>query len=502
MSYRNISLAQPVQDWTAGAGSTQTSTTTTIYASRQVNTTDTTQDRPIFPGSNRIVIAFGATDTFSGHSLANRMMSAVTFYGADAFSYNTLVGPSLAQTLNFSMSYAIPAQTTTYAFQSFTLPDTVAHVVAINFIVSAASTALVHHLVLHDCSNSAFFQATATATGNPYPNTQTFINAFGSVSTAQSLVGNGVCKAPIWAWAHGGDSLVTPASAGIRIGANHLKYLIAEVHYNNPQSTQGVTDTSVIQLVYTTTMRTHDVGMLTVGDPGTRFASIPANTASKAYEAVCSSACTSLTGAGQWPTSGVNVFNSFLHMHQFGTKMWNTQMRAGKVLGVRGKVEYWDFNNQIAAQSCYTVLPGDQINTHCIYSTANSAEVKFGLSSSDEMCMAFLMYFPKMSAMTQCGYFAFNGVKLDMCGRSGSPIIFSNSQEAQYFDGTSETTCFGGSAQCAPAVLDSYSMCTGNWTSGSKVDPVAPKTSGAVRTMSAIWGGAFVCALLAAASVF
>jgi hypothetical protein len=426
------------------------------------------------------------------------MMSAVTFYGADAFVYNTLVGQSPAQTLNFSMSYAIPAQTTTYAFQSFTLPDTVAHVVAINFIVSAVSSALVHHLVLHDCSNSAFFQATASATGNPYPNTQTFINAFGSVSTAQSLVGNGVCKAPIWAWAHGGDSLVTPASAGIRIGANNLKYLIAEVHYNNPQSTQGVTDTSVIQLVYTTTMRAHDVGMLTVGDPATRFASIPANTASKAYEAVCSSACTSLTGAGQWPSSGINVFNSFLHMHQFGTKMWNTQMRAGKVLGVRGKVEYWDFNNQIAAQSCYTVLPGDQINTHCVYSTKNSAAVPFGLSSSEEMCMAFLMYYPKMSAMTQCGHFEDSNVKKDMCGYSGgSLVISSNSQEAQYFDNSSATACFGGAAQCAPAVLDSYSTCAAR-----VADPVAivPKTSGAPRVVSAMWGGAFVCALLAAAA--
>ena len=42
------------------------------------------------------------------------------------------------------------------------------------------------------------------------------------------------------------------------------------------------------------------------------------------------------------------------------------------------------------------VIPGDQVKTTCIYSTMSvSDNVRFGHSTSDEMCLGFLTYFPK-----------------------------------------------------------------------------------------------------------
>ena len=159
----------------------------------------------------------------------------------------------------------VPRHHDRYAFQAWVLPDTVAHVVAINMVLNAATQQYVHHLVLHDCTNSALFQAlTGTPQGNPYPNTATFTNAFNNanfLSEAQSLVGNTNCKAPIWAWAHGSEGLVLPPSVGIQIGVNGIKYLIAEIHYNNPNSVAGLVDTTGFQLVYTTTLRANDAGM-------------------------------------------------------------------------------------------------------------------------------------------------------------------------------------------------------------------------------------------------
>jgi hypothetical protein len=60
ISRRLLITAQ--QDWTAGTCS-QANGVTTIYASRLVDTNETRHDRMIAPGSNRVIIAYGATDT-------------------------------------------------------------------------------------------------------------------------------------------------------------------------------------------------------------------------------------------------------------------------------------------------------------------------------------------------------------------------------------------------------------------------------------------------------
>ena len=42
------------------------------------------------------------------------------------------------------------------------------------------------------------------------------------------------------------------------------------------------------------------------------------------------------------------------------------------------------------SQDSYRVLPGDSFRTTCYYKDGS----KFGLSSQDEMCIAYMMYYP------------------------------------------------------------------------------------------------------------
>lgn len=66
-------------------------------------------------------------------------------------------------------------------------------------------------------------------------------------------------------------------------------------------------------------------------------------------------------------------------------------------------------------------LPGDRTNTHCVYKQGPT-HVPFGLASSEEMCIHYISYWPKVSG-NRCsfGYSVPNQRNGTMCGTS--PLI-------------------------------------------------------------------------------
>jgi hypothetical protein len=97
-----------------------------------------------------------------------------------------------------------------------------------------------------------------------------------------------------------------------------------------------------------------------------------------------------------------------LHMHQSGTRIFNEQIRGGEVIRA-GVVDFFDFNQQGAQpvqQEPFQVLPGDGFNTVCYYRGQDGEE--FGRSSQNEMCIAFVFYFPRRDLYEgipwMCGY--------------------------------------------------------------------------------------------------
>jgi len=197
----------------------------------------------------------------------------------------------------------------------------------------------------------------------------------------------------MWAWAPGVDPMELPPVAGFRVGPsiNAWDGLLIQIHYNNPGTLSGIIDNSGIRVYYTTTLRQFDADILELGDAGvTQPAVIPQGTGDVLFEYSCPSECSSTFG------QTLNVFGDLLHMHQVGDMMWSTIWRNGVNLGYFNRIEFWDFNFQQTTPLSLTIQPGDRINTHCKYTQSPNTPVHFALASSDEMCLEYVYYYPKL----------------------------------------------------------------------------------------------------------
>jgi len=231
------------------------------------------------------------------------------------------------------------------------------HVIRLQTVVYAPAAPYVHHYLLYACVNTS-------------------------------------CTNVIWAWAPGVDPLELPIEAGYRFGPHAPAWngLLMQIHYNNPGLVAGVVDNSGVTVFYTTALRQFDADVLELADPTiTNPNQIPAGTALAYYEYSCPSDCTST-----FPQT-LNVFGDFLHMHEIGYMMWSTQWRNGQSLGYLNRVEFWEFAFQQTTLLNRTIVPGDRINTHCIYQENSIASTPFALPSYDEMCLEFVYYYPKLS---------------------------------------------------------------------------------------------------------
>jgi hypothetical protein len=93
-----------------------------------------------------------------------------------------------------------------------------------------------------------------------------------------------------------------------------------ETHYNNPSQDADITDTSGVRLHYTTSLRKHDAGVLSVGmDPNWRHL-IPPGQPEVVSEGHCISACTQQAV----PPRGIKVIAVILHTHFIGTLKTST----------------------------------------------------------------------------------------------------------------------------------------------------------------------------------
>ncbi len=63
-----------------------------------------------------------------------------------------------------------------------------------------------------------------------------------------SPLGRSPCGSLAFAWAMGGGPIVLPASAGLRLDVNALRWLVLEIHYDNPGHVAGIVDNSGVRL--------------------------------------------------------------------------------------------------------------------------------------------------------------------------------------------------------------------------------------------------------------
>jgi hypothetical protein len=225
-------------------------------------------------------------------------------------------------------------------------------------------------------------------------------------SLGGSFLGFGPCETMLLGWAVGGSAFRLPNGTAFTLNAADARYIVIEVHYDNPSRASNLTDDSGVKLYLTSGVspsRPNEVGTLSVGDVSLSLPSIPAGLSSLHYETMCPTECT------QQFSGPLNVIGSFLHMHAIGRQIYTTKTAASdQSIMTTNRIDYWSFSFQQVTPVNFTIQPGDRINVHGVFdSTRRTRPTTFGLASTDEMLFDFMFFWPKSNAgsIHRCGYF-------------------------------------------------------------------------------------------------
>lgn len=408
-----------------------TTHTSFVYISRPIATGDN-QDRDVGLGPRRIIWAYGSGSV--GYHGANRGSGTIEFRPIPVGSSSPDSVADVVTLSNYDHSvdllidsFQLTSSTTQYVCQSFELPSTGRFSVkAIHPLNHVTNTAHAHHGLLHICVNNAYYTDHLKTQNGPKVCDGTGASpGLGHQSSE--------CGGIMYSWAVGMNDFVLNGDLGIPIGngATDIQYVILEVHYDNPGGLTTIVDNFGMRLYYDDGAPTTEVGVMTIGDPivsvnNHGFESnsavtkpftvgpIVAGESKSRRQGTCPGTCSSEFA------SDVTVFASFLHMHYYGHKIVLEHYDSTKqLIGTRGRIDFWDNGYQHMIQGSdanFTFKKGESLHTQCYYdSSTSSSNINFGGSTADEMCMIFIMYYPRQFRGQDS-----NGkdIELSICGLS------------------------------------------------------------------------------------
>lgn len=189
-------------------------------------------------------------------------------------------------------------------------------------------------------------------------------------------------------WAPGGESFVMPDDVGLELPGPD-DYLILQLHYWNVARHPDADDASGVAFCTTDTPRTHEAGIVTLGDA---ILSIPPRSAGHEETSTCPSWATRLV------REPLHVLGAFPHMHEYGQALYTDILRGGDPTRIDPIVhlDHWDFQDQRFQRTDPEIViqPGDAIRTTCVYDNPTDTTIRFGERTEDEMCLDFLMLYP------------------------------------------------------------------------------------------------------------
>ncbi|XP_078511754.1 putative DBH-like monooxygenase protein 2 [Lissotriton helveticus] len=354
---------------------TENETSTIMRYIRKFRTCDP-DDVDVTANTQRIIAAFGETDTLEYHGPNQHFQASVQLLSETPVSQPDPV-PSFSYDLKMT-NFPVPSTDTTYGCAYLPLPQVQVkhHVYKFDPIIQRDNGNLVHHMIIYGCPNAT---NVSVPPGICMNNTEFF-----------------PCRQIIFAWAVGGGSFTLPTNAGISLGTNlDPQFIRLEIHYNNPQMLSGQKDNSGIRIHYTTVLRIHNAGVLTTGILVEKLAFIPP----KAYAFKQTSVCKTdkFNQVVGEPIPDMQVFAVLLHTHLTGTAVQVNQYRDGKQIGFLGRDMAYDFSLQETRYlpNITTIKIGDVLQVECTYNTTKRTDVTYGgYSTTSEMCFGFLIYYP------------------------------------------------------------------------------------------------------------
>lgn len=363
-----------------------------VLISRKLDTTDI-QDRAIGENDVPIIWAWGS-DSFQFHGANRGFETSFNFKKASKQGN---------EYLKFS-----PADVAYDGYMEYT----------VNFNIPEAETKYYEPLWDISGENSSVFASAFHIVGYELLDTHPFVHHLVVYdNTAQQVI-----------------SVFTKASAqmfpqcGFPAGNGKLNSIKLQFHYDNPTKAVGQKDTTTkIRVYYKTTPGNVDCGMLVVGDltlsmdnhnefPGPfpyEIGPIPENTAFTHRQSTCPKECT------QKLPNNINVFGGMLHMHYYGEKIHLDLYDSNDTLdSTVGRSDFWDNGHQYFDPNfAFTLSPGMSMQLHCSFNTrVHGKAVNFDTATSEEMCQAFMYYYPAENVevgkgpLNVCGMEAVTGI--------------------------------------------------------------------------------------------
>nr|CAG4644644.1 EOG090X0318 [Leptodora kindtii] len=278
----------------------------------------------------------------------------------------------------------VPGVETTYWCNVFRIPEHFTHkhhVFQFEAAIDKGHESLVHHMEVFHCEA---------------PANQIIPDYRGDCNSPQRPPETHVCKRVLAAWAFGAEPFAYPQEAGLPIGGIDFNpFVMLEVHYNNPTLRGDWVDSSGLRLWYTKQLRKYDAGVMEIGLEYTDKMAIPPGQKSFTLTGYCIAQCTAVG----LPREGIHIFGSQLHTHLLGSRVVTQHFRNGHQLKELDRDNHYSthFQEIRLLQTPVFLLPGDALVTTCWYDSTSRDNITLGgFSISDEMCVNYIHYFPRI----------------------------------------------------------------------------------------------------------
>jgi len=406
---------------------------TFVTFKRKLFTCDS-QDIPITENTLKVVWAYGTEDPVDKkitnalyHGPSRRgSKSLIISSGRIGNLQNSVIDASTGyKEMTFAADkFSPPQQNTYYSCRTFQIPDLEKkhHAVKIEPVVQKGNEKYVHHMILYACGE---------------PLTQFDYGEEHRCYDYENFQDAMTCRAIFHAWAVGGQSFEFPEKAGIPLGVDDSpKVVLLETHYDNPDAETFV-DSSGLKIWYTDQLRQHDAGYFQIGHQVSDMHLIPPLTDSYKTPADCPKECLKY-GMDSKGISEVNLFGIVQHSHLLGRAMELKHIRNGKELKPINVDKTYDFDYQELRMISTEIKlkAGDSLRQECTYnSSSRQTFTTGGQSTTDEMCLSFVAYYPKIpveSCMSRAQRPAFiDYLGLDSKQNGNTMVIIDGTKEIE-----------------------------------------------------------------------
>lgn len=321
-----------------------------------------------------MIYAFSQDNSFSQHGPGENGKKYVRLGNGKVIS--TLDTPAMPGTRNWTITQPevmIPTAETTYCYSLHKVP-----VANKNFLLAerpTQSSPLLHHLVVYACYGMP--QGLEEMEGKqPNCEWETFSNP---------------CSGFVTEWAPGMSGRTFEPGYGKPFGSELYEYVMFETHYNNPEGLEGEKDAASYTFLYNDIPVETEIGTLTLGDLQVTGWFLEPGKELVPHSTVCTPECTR-----KWPSDGITAVSVFHHMHYRGRNAKVQIIRNGTEISSLSSLRDFEYGYQFSKSlDEIKLLPGDKFITTCEYDTSKDTEpVPGGLSSQEEMCFAWVDYYP------------------------------------------------------------------------------------------------------------